>query len=77
MATQPVSLPATEDGFVEQLIENEMLYQAARALYERISKDTGWAANPARDVLLDQIVVEGRSLRKVCDDMITDWLSRW
>jgi len=61
--------------FVDDLIVIESMYQAARSLYERISKDTGWDSHPNRDAMLEEIVTQGRLLRKVCDQAINEWFA--
>lgn len=75
MSTTRRFLDPSSPTFITDLIEVEAKYQAARALYERISKDTGWIAHPNRDALLDELVVEGRGLRTICDNAITQWFA--
>ena len=77
MSTKPHVSAALEADFVETLIVAEGLYQAARALYERISKDTGFPNSEAKLVLLDRIQEQGRLIRKTIDEGVQDWSKRW
>jgi len=75
MSTKHPSLDPASPTFIMDLCQLESDYQAARSLYERISKDTGWLQHPNRDALLDEIVVYGRMLRTMCDMAIQRWFS--
>jgi len=77
MPNKPNISEPREAEFFETLIVAEGLYQAARALYERISKDTGFPDSDTKTIMLDAIQKQGKLIRTTIDNAVQQFAESW